>query len=103
MKLITSILFAALMTLTGLSASVQAEDQHATFEAVATDQASIVLDETPMLDPECAQQAEYKAFDGELLLAQGCCRVCRTGKACGNSCISRSYTCHQGAGCACNG
>lgn len=33
----------------------------------------------------------------------GCCRVCRTGKACGNSCIERSRTCHQGPGCACNG
>src|SRR5690606_28802751 len=34
---------------------------------------------------------------------RSCCRVCRTGKACGNSCISRSYTRRQGAGCACNG
>lgn len=34
---------------------------------------------------------------------QTCCKVCHTGKACGNSCISRSYTCHQPPGCACNG
>jgi hypothetical protein len=32
-----------------------------------------------------------------------CCKVCTTGKACGDSCISRSYTCHKGPGCACNG
>lgn len=32
-----------------------------------------------------------------------CCKVCRKGKACGNSCINRSYTCHKGKGCACNG
>jgi hypothetical protein len=32
-----------------------------------------------------------------------CCKICTTGKACGNSCISRSYTCHQPPGCACNG
>lgn len=32
-----------------------------------------------------------------------CCRVCSAGKACGNSCISRSKTCHQGVGCACQG
>jgi beta-lactamase superfamily II metal-dependent hydrolase len=31
-----------------------------------------------------------------------CCRVCTTGKACGNSCISRDRQCHQAAGCACN-
>jgi uncharacterized protein YraI len=33
----------------------------------------------------------------------GCCKVCTTGKACGNSCINRNYTCHKGPGCACNG
>lgn len=43
------------------------------------------------------------AMPDEVILAQGCCRVCRTGKACGNSCINRSYTCHQPPGCACNG
>lgn len=32
----------------------------------------------------------------------GCCKICREGKACGDSCISRSYTCHKGPGCACN-
>lgn len=32
-----------------------------------------------------------------------CCRICTTGKACGNSCISRSYTCRKPPGCACNG
>lgn len=35
-------------------------------------------------------------------LAAACCKVCTTGKACGNSCISRSYTCHKAPGCACN-
>jgi hypothetical protein len=34
---------------------------------------------------------------------RACCRVCTTGKACGDSCISRSVTCRVGAGCACNG
>ena len=32
-----------------------------------------------------------------------CCKVCRTGKACGDSCISKSNTCNKGSGCACNG
>lgn len=31
-----------------------------------------------------------------------CCKHCSTGKACGDSCISRSYTCHKGPGCACD-
>ena len=31
-----------------------------------------------------------------------CCKVCRKGQACGNSCISQSYTCRKGRGCACD-
>lgn len=30
-----------------------------------------------------------------------CCKRCTTGKPCGNSCISRTNTCHVGGGCAC--
>ena len=32
-----------------------------------------------------------------------CCKICRKGKACGNSCINRSYTCTKPPGCACDG
>jgi len=35
--------------------------------------------------------------------AKSCCKVCRKGQACGNSCISRRHTCRKPAGCACNG
>ena len=42
--------------------------------------------------------------DGLFLVAQGgCCRRCSRGKACGDSCISRNYTCRQPRGCACDG
>jgi hypothetical protein len=35
---------------------------------------------------------------------RACCKVCYRGLyACGNSCISRHYPCHQPRGCACNG
>jgi len=30
-----------------------------------------------------------------------CCKRCSKGKPCGNTCISRSKTCHVGRGCAC--
>jgi len=33
---------------------------------------------------------------------QTCCKICTTGKACGDSCISRDKVCHQPPGCACN-
>ena len=32
-----------------------------------------------------------------------CCRVCRTGKPCGDSCISRDKQCSKPRGCACSG
>ena len=36
-------------------------------------------------------------------LAAKCCKICRKGKACGDSCIKRSYTCNKPPGCACDG
>lgn len=35
--------------------------------------------------------------------ARECCKICRKGCACGNTCISCQYTCHQPPGCACDG
>jgi hypothetical protein len=35
--------------------------------------------------------------------SQVCCKICKKGKACGNSCISFRKSCHQPVGCACNG
>lgn len=32
-----------------------------------------------------------------------CCKVCKKGKACGDSCIARNKECHKGKGCACDG
>lgn len=31
-----------------------------------------------------------------------CCKHCVKGKACGDTCISKSYTCHKAPGCACD-
>lgn len=32
-----------------------------------------------------------------------CCKVCKDGKPCGDTCISKTETCHVGSGCACAG
>lgn len=32
-----------------------------------------------------------------------CCRTCRSGKACGNTCIAAERSCNKPPGCACNG
>jgi uncharacterized protein YraI len=34
--------------------------------------------------------------------ARSCCKYCRVGKACGNTCIARWKNCRVGPGCACN-
>ena len=36
------------------------------------------------------------------LAPRECCKICRKGKACGDSCISRDKDCNKPPGCACN-
>jgi len=40
--------------------------------------------------------------DAEAHNGDGCCKHCKAGKACGDSCISQSAECHKPPGCACN-
>ncbi len=35
-------------------------------------------------------------------ISQACCKTCRKGKACGDSCIAREKTCEKPKGCACD-
>ncbi|KAA2317161.1 hypothetical protein E0K93_02315 [Puniceibacterium sp. HSS470] len=51
--------------------------------------------------PTFQQRLEQLGAGGPMLAS--CCKICRKGKACGNSCISASYACHKGPGCACDG
>ena len=50
----------------------------------------------------CITAPEQNAPPG-LLQPAACCKVCKKGKACGNSCISKSKTCRKSPGCACDG
>ncbi len=46
---------------------------------------------------------DYRAHEHFAAPAPGlCCKVCHTGKACGNSCIARTKICRRPTGCACN-
>ena len=36
-------------------------------------------------------------------MALSCCKVCKKGKACGDSCIAETSRCSKPPGCACNG
>ena len=53
------------------------------------------------LDPQF-NKIELPGFETDPA-RMACCKICKKGKACGDSCIKRSYTCHQPPGCACNG
>ena len=43
----------------------------------------------------------YRAYAPRSSASRGCCRRCSSGQPCGDSCISWSYTCRKGPGCAC--
>lgn len=57
--------------------------------AAADDAASVVSGASERRAPACIPAAK-------------CCKICDAGKACGNSCISRSKSCHKGRGCSCD-
>lgn len=44
-----------------------------------------------------------KAMSGGKYIPAACCKTCRKGKACGDSCISKSKACRKAPGCACDG
>lgn len=48
---------------------------------------------------ECADPAALPATSE----SERCCKICRKGKACGDSCIARDRECRVGPGCACDG
>jgi hypothetical protein len=89
-------------------ARVYRTDRDGTVFVVANEDGSFVIT-TDRADPNGVVQ--FRPFTQDSVEAAGapveaaspgCCRVCSTGKACGNGCISRDRQCHQPAGCACN-
>lgn len=62
---------------------------------------ALSVDEFPTVTTHL-KQLKASQF-GNTELSQRCCKVCRKGKACGDSCIAKDKTCHVGPGCACDG
>lgn len=52
--------------------------------------------------PFTAQREFSASFSYTCIPASDCCKICSKGKACGDTCIRRDYTCHVGRGCACD-
>ena len=53
------------------------------------------------LDPQF-NKIELPGFETDPA-RMACCKICKKGKACGDTCINKSYTCTKPRGCACNG
>lgn len=46
---------------------------------------------------------ELVANSSDVSFTKYCCKTCKKGKACGDSCISKAKACYKAEGCACNG
>jgi hypothetical protein len=63
-----------------------------------TREASAADDDEGAVMPASSEQRGAPAC----IPASKCCKICNAGKACGNSCISASKSCHKGRGCSCD-
>jgi len=87
-------------------ARVYRTDRDGSVLVLANDDGSFVVT-TANADPKGVVQFHPYARDTAAaeaprpVTSPSCCRVCSTGKPCGNSCISRDKQCHQPPGCAC--
>ena len=76
-----------------------------TAEAVAIDEA-LALCQAGRFPPLPQAQAKPRAGSNEPAetpAERSCCRTCKSGKACGDSCIARTSNCTKPPGCACDG
>lgn len=73
--------------------------------AGSTEPASLALfaQEPAARSPEFLASFGVSTPDAQAEQRERCCKICTTGKACGNTCISREKQCHVGRGCACDG
>lgn len=56
----------------------------------------------PSPNPSSSNISDEERASAPSVAPRSCCRYCSTGQACGDSCISRRYTCHKAPGCACD-
>ncbi len=57
---------------------------------------------TPLVPQSQYNNTRTETIETDYSTKTSCCKVCSKGKACWDSCISRSYTCHKWPGCACD-
>ena len=96
------ILCVSLVFSVSISAAELLTEQEIKPPQVAAEMESLVCENANMVTTSEFDNFEPVELIGDEL-ASRCCKVCKKGKACGNSCIARSKTCHKGRGCACDG
>jgi len=52
--------------------------------------------------PAGATASAERPVPKQCVPSESCCKVCRKGRACGNTCIRADYNYHKGRGCACD-
>ena len=45
---------------------------------------------------------EFSEEEYQVVALKKCCKTCKKGKACGDSCINKQLKCHKPKGCACD-
>ncbi len=97
MKIMTFLTTLLLLTISfgSTSGTLQDQSQNAHWD-------SNLISEEGRVDQSCAS-SELNDNTFNIIATGGCCKVCRKGKACGNSCINKNYSCQQPPGCACDG
>lgn len=88
MRIITAAVIAALLPtlVTGAGPLISLDPSHA------------IADE-----PGLRERIDQLRTPAASAIPAACCKTCRKGYACGDSCISRTKQCHKGVGCACDG
>lgn len=104
-------LFGSLTVWSGLCQDSILGNYDCIWKVSITNQKSFIPTSTPTIEaPPIAfpshdddRRASFGGEDGSGSSSSsgGCCKYCSKGKPCGDTCISRSYTCHKPAGCAC--
>ena len=92
-----AILITALM-LAGISAASDTGDSSAVAQAAS----HVFAIDQSVRSPEFLESLGIEGPTA-VVKQQACCKICRAGKACGDTCIARDKVCHVGPGCACDG
>jgi hypothetical protein len=84
-----ALLFALLLTVAGSALPNDPDTSTSTADFIA------IVANTEAVNPFAEDQPTAQAFTAK------CCRVCKKGKPCGDTCIAQDNICHVGPGCAC--